>query len=234
MNKKIKIALLSLVALPLLGISAVATYNQVCIDPEAEVLRGLQKKGTLNELEKEKLKGLAALEREEAKRCSLSFLSSEEKKKIVVEKQRGHEERLREKEEQKRQGFLEPKRLPPSELGIRTIDSVLDSSRLRQTNAWQGYLDDILFLVAAGGSYPDPSQGVVLVLKGGFSGEREIYSPPTATGPVKIIAEKDGIFTLESIAGEYEVYHEDTDSREKVTTPGGAIYRFNIRTRVFE
>ncbi len=234
MNKKTKIALFSLVALPLLSISAMAMYNQVCIDPEAEVFRGLQKKGILSELEKEKLKGLAVLEREEAKRCSLSFLSGGEKEKIVAEKQRSHEERLREKEEQKQQGLLEPKRLPSSELGIRIIDPALGSLVLRQTNAWQGYLDDTLFLVAAGGSYPNPSQGMVIVLRGGFSGEREIYFTSTATGPVKIIAEKDGILTLESISGKYEVYREDTDSREKVTTPGGAIYRFNVRTRAFE
>lgn len=233
MNKKTKIILISLATFSLLAVGAVAMYNQLCIDPEAEALRGLQREGVLNEVKKEKLKSLVALEQEEARRCSLFFFSKEKIEQIIAEKKNGQEEHLREMEEWRAQGLLDPKRLPSSELGIRTIDSVLPSSEFRQTNAWQGYLDNTLFLVAAGGSYPEPLRGMVVVLDRGFSGARVIYYTPTATGPVKIVAESNGVITLESVGGEYEVYNESTDTRGRVRTPGGETYRFNVRIGTF-
>ncbi|MEK7510021.1 MAG: S8 family serine peptidase [Patescibacteria group bacterium] len=165
-------------------------------------------------------------------------LSKKEQARIVEEKRKGHEEHLREVEEWKRQGLLEPKKLPPSDLGIKTLDPVLHWSVFRQNNVWQGYLDenslDSLIIVAAGGSYPAPKQGMVVVLEKSFGGPSKTYPTPTATGPVKIVSEMNGVLTLESLAGEFEVYHEDTDMREKVKTLGGSIYHFDIRTRTFQ
>ncbi|MBI3671539.1 hypothetical protein HY249_01965, partial [Candidatus Azambacteria bacterium] len=51
---------------------------------------------------------------------------------------------------------------------------------------------------------------------------------------LEIVSENNGVLTLRSVSGDYEVYHESSDTREKIKTPGGAIYLFNIRTRTFQ
>lgn len=241
MNKKTKIICISLAALIVLGAGAATAYTAytiACVDPEAQILRDLKAQQGENGPSREKIKGLPILEKLEKEMCARMNLSKKEHARIVEEKRKGHEEHLREVEEWKRQGLLEPKKLPPSDLGIKTLDPVLHWSVFRQTNVWQGYLDknnpDSLIIVAAGGSYPDPMQGMVVVLEKSFGGSSKTYPTPTATGPVKIVSETNGVLTLESLAGEFEVYHEDTDTREKIKTPGGKAYYFNVRTKTFQ
>lgn len=234
MNKKTKIILIFLAIFVIFSAGAVIGYNKVCINPEAQMLRELQQKKNLSEADKEKIKSLPILEIEETKNCAFWNISKKEKKRIIEEKRKGHENYLQEQEKQKQQGLLDPQKLSFPELGIRTIDQALQSSTFRQINAWQGYLDNSLILVAAGSNYTNPLQGMLVVLKGGFGGQQQIYFTPTLTGPIKIIAEKNGILTFKSIAGEYEVYRENIDKREKIKVPGNIIYYFNLRTKMFQ
>ena len=231
--KNIILAIFGVVAI--LGVGSAFAYNKTCFDPEVQVLKQLKAKGTSDVAELEKLKALPALEATEAKRCAfLKSLTPSDKARIVEEKRVGNEEHLKEVERWREQGLLDPVALPLSDQGIRSIDQILPTSSFRQMNAWQGYIDGSLFLIVSGGDYNNPQKGEVVVLRGGFSGKREVYDAPTETGPLEITSEDNGVLTLKSIAGEYEVYHIDSDTRENIKTPGGAIYLFDIKTRTFQ
>ncbi|HYU64739.1 MAG TPA: hypothetical protein VEK36_00510, partial [Candidatus Paceibacterota bacterium] len=125
---------------------------------------------------------------------------------------------------------------PAPKLGIIEdgIDNPFSSLVFRQVErAWRGYVDGNLFTVTTGSVYSNPSQGVIVVLDDIFSDPKQ-YLSPTAAGPLQIVAEKQGVLTLKSIPGEFEVYLEKTDKREKVKTSGNTLYYFDLRTRTFK
>ncbi len=214
---------------------SVFAYDHICKDPEIEILKELQAKGATSPQDLEKLKDLPDLEAAEAKRCRyLKNLTAADKARIVEEKRLGHEARLREIEEQRAQGLMDPVPLPPSPFkGILDAKDVpfpftdIHPKNFGALSFWGGAVDEDQVDVFSGYDPKEPLQGMVLVGGVGY------YLTPTKTGPLMIISEKDGILTLRSIAGRYEVYHIEDDTREHVQTQGGAEYRFDIRTRTF-
>ena len=211
-----------------------ASPSDGCIDPEAEILRQLQQRGANTWSEQEKLKGLPVLEEGEARCRAQRNLSPEQKAKITEEeKQLRYEQHLRELED--REKMAPP--APPPELGILPypIDAkLLGDGFSPPTSSWRGQINGELITVAGSALSSDPMQGMVFVMKDSSVATSKTYPTPTATGPVKIVSESNGVLTLKSIASTYEVYHEDTDTRESVKTPGGATYYFDVKTRVFQ
>ena len=66
------------------------------------------------------------------------------------------------------------------------------------------------------------------------SGIKKYYYPtPTVTGPVRIIAEANGVLTLKSVGGEFGKYDEASDRHLKIQVPGGATDIFDLRTRTY-
>src|SRR6266545_3309884 len=163
-------------------------------DPESFKLEQLLQGGKLRP------EDWANLEKEKAIRESLKKMSFEEKIKIKEEAQARH---LKEQ-----QASTLPKVLPAPKLGIIEdgIDNPFSSLVFRQVErAWRGYVDGNLFTVTTGSVYSNPSQGVIVVLDDIFSDPKQ-YLSPTAAGPLQIVAEKQGVLTLKSIPGEFEVY----------------------------
>jgi hypothetical protein len=175
--------------------------------------------------------------------------SQDEIRQIVANKIRIAEEARLEKERWSEQGLLDPgkERIPASDLGIYTPErpigpsgltmdpSVMDKGYVsKATNSWVGYVGANLVRVYATAQDSNPMQGIVFVDAFGAADSRQYIATPTATGPVKIISESNGVLTLQSIAGVYEVYREATDTIEYVTAPGGTTYRFSVLTRKFE
>jgi hypothetical protein len=106
------------------------------------------------------------------------------------------------------------------------------------TNSWWGYVDGTLTTVTGTAYYDDPSQGALFVWEPGTTtpsniGSSRTYPAPTATGPLKIVSEANGILTARSLAGTYEVYDINTDTRHYVTTAGGTTYMFDVASRTF-
>ena len=239
MTKHTKIYLgLAVAVLVVGGVTIAVASDKLCVDPEAQMLRDLQRHGGENTPERrEKLKGLGVLEKLEAAWCSRQNMSKEEVDRIVEEKKRSELEHQRELEELKKSGALEPRRLSPSELGIQqhAIDFIPPAKAYVQpTNTWLGYLGNTLFSVTGSAQAHNPMQGVIFIMATEHVYEGEIYPTPTATGPVKVVSEKNGVLTLQSIAGTYKIYRvEDGAVTGGVTTPGGATYTFDLATKTF-
>ena len=197
------------------------------------MLRQLQQRGANTRSEQEKLKNLPMLEEGEAECRTRRNLSPEEKANVTEEKRSEYEQHLRELEEQEK---MAP-RPPPPELGVLRypIDAkILGDGLYPPTSSWRGYVNGELITTAGSALIRDPLQGVVFIanLEVGISTSKT-YPTPRATGPVKIVAESNGVLTLKSVAGTYEVYHKDTNTRESVKVPGGTTYYFDVKTRTF-
>jgi hypothetical protein len=220
-------------------ISAAVAYDKVCVDPEAQMLRDLKQHGAENTPEgKEKLKGLAIFEKLEAAWCARQYMSQSEIDRIVAEKKQGELEHEREVEALKNAGAFEPRKLSPAELGIQTntIDFVPPARvYVKPTNMWVGYLGDTLISVTGTARNDAPMQGAIFIMENGQIVGSQVYLTPTATGPVKVVSEKNGVLTLQSIVGTYEIYRIDDGAViGKVTTPGGSTYSFDLNTLTFK
>jgi hypothetical protein len=104
-------------------------------------------------------------------------------------------------------------------------------------NYWGGILNGCQ-RVYAGYEPRNPLQGHLAIYDHpGQWAAYDLFPTPTATGPVRIIGERDGVLTLESLSG---IFDRDTSSDPAggpdgstvahVTTPGGARYVFDLRT----
>lgn len=131
---------------------------------------------------------------------------------------------------------------PPPMLGIQAAISptILGEANLMLgTNTWKGYVDGMLTTVTGTAYKDNPSQGVLFVwvlatTTASGLGNTWTYPAPTATGPLKIISEASGVITATSLAGTYEVYDINTDTRHYVATTGGTTYTFDIQSRMFQ
>jgi hypothetical protein len=213
-----------------------------CTSPELALLRRIQLERGLSGKGKESHEVLRGFEEEEA-RClnaraeheaRWGNATPEEKAKGLEEARREGEQHRKELEEAARLEKLHKKPLPDSELGIKPILDPDPTKVLIWTNRWLGYesgkekSDATLIDVWAGGFANNPLQGFIEV-----RGKK--INTPTATGPVKIISERDGVLTLKSLKGEYAVLDpEDESKADVVKTPGGVTYYFDLRTRTFQ
>ncbi len=102
---------------------------------------------------------------------------------------------------------------------------------------WGGQLHGINNVdtqVFSGVDQYNPSRGMLIIFNG--SPRYDTYYTPTATGPIKIIAEKNGVLTLQSTGGTYVIYDDNksADEYEQVTVSGGKLYYFDLKTEVFK
>lgn len=119
---------------------------------------------------------------------------------------------------------------------VRTVLKYVFSS----VNYWSTVLDDGEISVSAGSQATDRLQGIVVIHSGNISSIKE-YPTPSKTGPVKIISAngETGIIEFVSIAGEWNQADPDQIGTSamlpgKISTPGGARYTFNVKTRKFQ
>jgi len=105
-------------------------------------------------------------------------------------------------------------------------------------NYWGGTLDGECQGVWAGSLPRNPLQGELLIFnKPDSPHSYNLYPTPTATGPLRIVGEKNGLLTAVSVAG---IYNKNTEydsatisggtTFEAVKAPGGATYIFDLRT----
>lgn len=121
-------------------------------------------------------------------------------------------------------------------LGIQeAIDpTILGKGLLVGINTWQGYVDGKLVSITGTAQRDNPSQGVLFVWEPDNGiGTSRTYLAPTATGPLKIISEENGVLTIQSLAGTYEANDIQTDARSEVKTKGGDTYSFLLEAREF-
>ncbi|HET8574885.1 MAG TPA: hypothetical protein VFM02_01785 [Candidatus Paceibacterota bacterium] len=229
MTNKTKIIGFSAVAVLLLGaFGSTFAYDQTCTTPEAQMLRdAAQNANKQDPALQAKLKGLPILEREEARICALRKLLPEEKAAIVAKKQA-------------MAGFTpapDADPLPPVVLGVRDAISptyLKQQGLIPGINSWAGYVDGKFMVVTGTAETTDPSQGILFVMNGFNPTGSQVISAPIATGPLKIVSEANGTLTVQSVAGTYEVYDANTDTRRDVTTKGGTTYTFNLKSRTFK
>jgi hypothetical protein len=98
---------------------------------------------------------------------------------------------------------------------------------------WGGILKGECEGIYAGYNPADPLQGELVVYDHPDEPWRyEVYPTPTATGPVRIVAEKDGVLTLSSVRGTFDRHTEtatpEGSTFEAAKAPGGAAYTFDL------
>lgn len=230
--------------------------RQFYIDPELQVLRDLKAKNPTDPDSLDRLRALPMLE-EDQRRYEQGIIEYEnmtdaQKKAVGEESVRRYEENMakirqdeKEEEEYKdkvRKGLLPPRPLPnPMQAGIRDGSEIEPSGdKFTVINYWtagdffnkQAAKFDRIFFVA-GASLANPQQGIVRVDDFSLTPPLRYYPSPTATGPLKVIAENNGILTLTSMKGIYNAYDFAMDVSSKVSTPGGATYYFDTNARAF-
>lgn len=141
-----------------------------------------------------------------------------------------------------RQQALHPSPNVEAPFGIFEINSGAEFDKgFHIINQWRGksnYIDEertVLYGgVYAGDHRSNPFQGEILIYNQQHM-PGKYYPTPTATGPVRIVSEKDEMLTLQSVGGEYEqsVDHGVAPSI-KVKVKGGVTYYFDLKTRLFK
>lgn len=243
MTQKTKISILVVGILAIIGVGAVVARekNEPCVSAELKWMRKMEfERGPLPEKGKISKESLRALEKE-AEQCESAVareknLTPEGRAKELEARRLEGEKHRKDLEEAARSAELNKKPISDSEFGIKAIYDPV-SKEFIGINRWIGYepskprSDSTYIEVYAGGFTYEPLQGAVMVnAKNGGT-----FRTPTATGPVKIIAENDGVLTLESQKGEYGVYDPDDKSKgEVVKAPGSVLYYFDIRNRTFQ
>lgn len=227
MTNKTKISL-GAVAVLFLAIAGSATAaEQTCTTPEAQMIREFVQTGNLQDpAVQAKLASLPALEKVEAQICARQNLTPDQVAVVAAQKQA-------------MAGYTQPSDadpLPPVTLGMQAaIDpSFLGQNLLLGTNTWTGYVNGKFVVVTGTAEKADPSQGVLFVMNDFTPVGAQTISAPTATGPLKIVSEANGVLSLESVAGTYEAYDANTNTRSEVSTSGGTMYTFDLSSRTFK
>jgi hypothetical protein len=107
---------------------------------------------------------------------------------------------------------------------------------------WGGMLDGQCEEIWAGSEPRNPLQGELLLPNNSQGPEAyNLYPSPTATGPLRIVSESNGVLTVVSVGGTYQKVtdYDATDSTGTepsplIVAPGGVTYTFNIHTLRFE
>ncbi len=227
MNKKTKIILVLLAFFVVVGIGVAGALERPWDTNDPESIK-LEETAQQEKLAPEDWNNLR--DNYEQKQKWLN-MSDEEKAKI---KEKRYSEFLKQKAETASQS---PESISKPHLGILKdgVDPFLSGSVFKQTDiAWRGYVDGKIITVVTGVFNSDPLQGIIAVMNGTWNFKPEQYLTPTATGPVRITEIKDGVLTLESIAGKYEVFDINTGMRDQILTPGNEVYYFNLKERRFQ
>lgn len=227
MTNKTKISLGAVAVLLLAFAGNAFAAEQSCATPEAQMLReAIQAGNSSDPAIQAKLASLPALEKIEIEICALQKLAPNQVATIVAKKKA-------------MAGFTpapDAEPLSPVTLGIQTaIDpTFLGQSLILGTNTWTGYVNGKFVVVTGTAEKADPSQGVLFVMNDFTPVGAQAITAPTATGPLKIVSEANGVLTLQSIGGTYEAYDAETNTRHEVTTKGDTTYTFDLASRSFK
>ena len=175
----------------------------------------------------------SSLQEENSRKEAYSNLSSEER---IAIKQESYQDYL-EKQANNVPTVDDTKLVQKKFVGILDAQSVpypfsvTKPSEFKVVNFWGGNTENVSVNVFSGYDTKNPNIGTLLV----FVGDENFFVNITENeGPVRITAENDGVLTLTSLSGEYEVYDEVTEIRSYISKTGGIIYHFNLKTRMFE
>jgi hypothetical protein len=130
------------------------------------------------------------------------------------------------------EGFQYPDREP-------RLEHILHDWEFIPLTFWGGSVKKTCVGVYAGYVPTDPARGALAVY-GNFenSSQYQVYLTPTATGPVRIVSEENGILKLQSVAGTYDkdlmVPTKDGLTSVQVKTPGGGTYVFDLATKSYK
>jgi len=227
MTNKTKISLGAVAVVFLTIAGSAAAFDQICEIPEAKMIREAVQNGNQQDPAIQgKLASLSALEKVEVRICALQRLTPIEVAAIAAKKQA-------------MAGFTPSPNadpLPPVALGIQAaIDpTYFGQNFIPGTNTWTGYVNGKFVVVTGTAERTDPSRGVLFVMNDFTPVGAQAISAPTATGPLKIISEANGVLILQSIAGTYEAYDVNTNTKYNVTTKGNTTYMFDLKLRTFK
>ncbi len=235
--------------------------RQFYVNPELQALRDLAAARSTDPLSAERLKSLAAAEAQQKRYeqgvSEFDAMTDAQKNAVGEETKQRYERTMadirryeQDQEEYKakvRQGLL-----PPPTLTGALIAGIRDGAGLdlsgeksfQPVNYWtSGHVFNKetarydLHLFEAGYAVANPLQGMVKIEDDPPSAQGKspvsYYPAPTATGPLKILAERDGVLALISLPGTYDVYDEASDTHSTVTVPGGSTAVFDTKTHTF-
>lgn len=232
MNKKLITIFVFIAAVGVVGIGSVVAKG-LFIDPE---IQGLSQKNATNAHIQGKIKGMDALKEEEARVIAKQNANTSKDKRdaVIQEKEQGHKERMK-----KITSYVSPlaQTEKSSFKGIverNDVPAPFRSDEFTVLNFWGGEIDGKAIGVYAGYRPDNPFQGVIVVFADKNDERGKFYSTPKSTGPVRIISEVNGVLTLKSVAGEFEVYDQNTYPSKKVYVPGSAIYSFDVGKQLFQ
>ncbi len=242
--KKTHLVLILTLGFTLTGIIAATSRasRDYFVDSETQILLDLKAKNPTDKGSLELLKGIEALQERDRKINAWLDLPQAELDKVIADKEDSlakNKEQMRENEAKLGKTPLQIEPIAEWELkGIHeeSLNDSVDLKAYRPLNYWtsgraEGTNETPVF--SAGYKFEDPLQGLV-EYHVGWERNFKYYPSPTATGPLKVVSEKDGILTLISVAGEYPKRDLAGENREvMVKTPGVATYFFDTKTLTF-
>lgn len=200
----------------------------------ATVAFGLRLEAQQSNQQRSNTDKLGALKAAQQPARSASPTSAQDLQAIVDEKNRINQQHLDEMTTQP------PHQTQPSPfVGILDADQVpaaFRPSEFKALNFWGGDVNGVRVGVYAGYRPADPTQGVIIVFDNPDSSVGQDYLVPVAAGPVRIVAGKDGVLTLQAITGDFEEFTGDDNAQPAATvhTNGGKKYRFDLSSRSFK
>lgn len=217
------------------------------VDSETQALLDLQAENPTDKASLEMLSHLPALQERDRQinqwAEEYESMSTEEKKRISDAAQKSYDEHMeaaREHEEWLKDNPPKPEPIQSWEIrGVHNeydLRDSVDNKFYQVKNYWSaGRTTEERYapIFSAGFKFKDPMQGLV-EHHSGYDRNFQYFPSPTATGPLKIVSEKDGILTLISVAGNYPMRDEAGEQLEKmVTTRGGSTYYFDTNRLEF-
>lgn len=247
--KKTHLVLVLTLGFTLTGLAAGVTKatREHYVDSETQALLDLQAENPTDKASLEMLRHLPELQERDRKINEwideYEAMTDQEKEAISEVAQKSYDEHMKaakDYEERLKNNPPEPKPLQSWETrGIHNdynLGDSVDIETYQVKNYWSAGRateehDSPIF--SAGFKFKDPLQGVVEHHRG-YERDFQYFPAPTATGPLKIVEEEDGILTLISMAGNYPMRDEAGEQVEKmVTTRGGSTYYFDTNQLKF-
>lgn len=171
---------------------------------------------------------------EEGRIPTVQEVSRAERQRIALAKEDGHEKRLLEnKIESNTPQDQEDVNLFPGIQEGGDVPAPFSSREFRVMNYWSGDIDGQRIGVYAGYDPQNPTQGVLALTDDKENPKGTYYPAPATTGPVQVTSEKDGVLTLMSVGGPFEVLDENALSPRTGQTSGNAVYVFDVRKKSY-
>ena len=247
--KKNNLILVFTLGFVLTGVIAAATQasREDFVDSETQALLDLQAQNPTDKASLEMLKYLPTLQDRDRQINQwieeYEKMSEEEKKVISDAAQKSYDDRrhqIQQYEAYLQENPTKPGPLQPDETRGIHEKSLSDSVDIKAYKAFDVYWSAgrepeewNAPIFSSGYKFENPLQGLV-EYHHGWERDFKYYPSPTATGPLKIVSEKDGVLTLVSVAGEYAMHDLAGENPERIVkAPGGSTYLFDTNTLQF-